>query len=54
MDMLFVKVDDSVHVGDTVTIIKDIVHIKEIADYLETIPYEITCSINKKVPRIFI
>ena len=54
MDMLFVKVDDSVHVGDTVTIIKDIQHIKEIADYLETIPYEITCSINKKVPRIFI
>ncbi len=54
MDMLFVKVDKNVHVGDKVVIIKDIEHIKEIAEYLETIPYEITCSISKKVPRIFI
>ena len=30
MDMLFVKVDDSVNVGDKVTIIKDISHIKEL------------------------
>ena len=54
MDMLFVKVDNNVHVGDKVTIIKDIEHIKEIAEYLDTIPYEVTCSISKKVPRIFI
>ena len=31
MDMLFVKVDDTVKVGDKVAIIKDIKHIKEIA-----------------------
>ena len=29
MDMLFVKVDESVKVGDKVTLIKDINHIKE-------------------------
>ncbi len=53
MDMLFVKVDDTVKVGDKVALIKDIEHIKYIADYLDTIPYEIFCSIGKRVPRIY-
>lgn len=53
MDMLFVKVDDSVKVGDRVTIIKDIEHIKQIAKHLDTIPYEVICSIGKRVPRIY-
>ena len=54
MDMLFVKVDDTVKVGDKVVIIKDINHIKEIANYLDTITYEVTCEIGKRVPRIYI
>lgn len=54
MDMLFVKVDNTIKVGDKVTIIKDIEHIKQIAEYLETIPYEVTCSISKRVPRKYI
>ena len=54
MDMLFVKVDESVKVGDKVTIIKDIEHIKEIANHLDTITYEVICSISKRVPRIHI
>ncbi len=54
MDMLFVKVDDTVKVGDKVVIIKDIKHIKEIANYLDTIPYEVICSIGKRVPRVCI
>ena len=54
MDMLFVKIDDSVKVGDKVAIIKDIDHIKEIANYLDTITYEIICSIGKRVPRKYI
>ena len=53
MDMLFVKVDDSVKVHDKVTIIKDINHIKEIANHLDTISYEVICSISKRVPRIY-
>ena len=53
MDMLFVKVDNSVKVGDKVVIIKDINHIKKIADYLDTITYEVICSIGKRVPRIY-
>lgn len=54
MDMLFVKVDDSVKVGNKVTIIKDIEHIRQIAKHLDTIPYEVTCSISKRVPRIYV
>ena len=53
MDMLFVKVDDSVKVGDKVAIIKDIDHIKEISKHLDTIEYEVICSIGKRVPRIY-
>ncbi len=54
MDMLFVKVDNSIKVGDKVNIIKDIEHIKEIANHLDTITYEVICSINKRVPRVYI
>lgn len=54
MDMLFVKVDDSVEVGDQVIIIKDIEHIRKIAKHLDTIPYEIMCSISKRIPRIYL
>lgn len=54
MDMLFVKVDNSVKVGDKVTIIKDVEHIEQIAKRLDTIPYEVLCLISKRVPRIFI
>lgn len=54
MDMLFVKVDDTVKVGDKVILIKDIQHIKEIANHLDTITYEVLCSVGKRVPRIYI
>ncbi len=54
MDMLFVEVDDNVKVGDKVTIIKNIEHIREIAKHLDTITYEVICSIGKRVPRIYI
>ncbi len=53
MDMLFVKVDDSVKVGNKVVVIKDINHIKQIANYLDTITYEVICSISKRVPRVY-
>ena len=54
MDMLFVKVDEYVKFGDKVTIIKDIEHIKHIANHLETTTYEVICSIGKRVPRVYI
>ena len=54
MDMLFVKVDESVSLNDKVILLKDINHIMETSKYLDTIPYEIICSISKRVPRIYI
>lgn len=54
MDMLFVKVDDFVKLGDKVLIIKDINHIKQISKHLDTITYEVICSISKRVPRVYI
>ncbi len=53
MDMLFVKVDDTVKIHDRVQIIRDNNHIYEIANYLNTIPYEIICTISKRVPRVY-
>ena len=54
MDMLFVKVDDSVKVNDKVAIIKDNDHIREIAKYTHTNNHEILCLISKRVPRVYI
>lgn len=54
MDMLFVKIDDTVSLNNEVVILKDINHIREIAKHLDSIPYEIMCSISKRVPRIMI
>jgi len=54
MDMLFVEVDDIVKVGDEVLIIKDNNHILDIAKHIDTIPYEILCNVNKRVPRVYI
>lgn len=53
MDLLFIRIDETVKYHDTVTIIKDNNHIKQIANHLETIPYEVICSIGKRVPRIY-
>ena len=52
MDMMFVKVDDDVKVHDKVEVLRDIEHVEEVAKHLDTISYEIMCSIGKRVPRI--
>lgn len=54
MDMLFVKVDDSVNLYDKVVLLKDINHIEEVAIYLDTIPYEVLCMIGKRVKKIYV
>ncbi len=51
MDILFVKVDDNVKVNDEAYIIKDNDHINQIASYLDTINYEVMCSISDRVVR---
>lgn len=53
MDMLFVKVDNDAKVGDEVELLRNKEHIEETAKHLDTIPYEVLCSISKRVPRIY-
>lgn len=53
MDMLMVKIDDTVSIHDKVYIYKDINHIKYLSNYLDTIPYELICDISKRVPRVY-
>lgn len=54
MDMLFILIDNTVHVNDVVDVIKDNDHINEIASYLDTINYEVMCSISDRVDRKYI
>lgn len=51
MDMLMVKIDDSIKLHDKVYIYKDINHIKYLSKYLNTIPYELICGVSKRVAR---
>lgn len=53
MDMLMIKVDDSVKLYDEVIILKDVEHIESVAKYIGTIPYEIMCNITKRVERVY-
>ncbi len=53
MDMLFVLVDESVHLHEEVEILRDRDHIQEVARHLDTIPYEVLTSIGKRVPRVW-
>ena len=51
MDILMIKIDDSVKMDDKIYIIKDVNHINAIAHYTKTIPYEVFCLISKRVPK---
>lgn len=54
MNMMFIKVDDTVKVGDSVYVIKDNKHIRDIAKHTNTITYEIICNIDNKIPKKYI
>lgn len=51
MDMLFVLIDENVKLNNEVLIIKDNNHINEIANYLDTINYEVMCDVSSRVER---
>lgn len=51
MDMLFVLIDEKVKINDEVLIIKDNNHINKIANYLDTINYEVMCDVSSRVER---
>ena len=59
MDMIMVDVGNSdVKIGDEVVIYgnqeSESIRIADVALKLNTISYEITCSISKRVPRIYV
>lgn len=53
MDMLFIKIDEKVKLNDKVAILRDNKHIEAVAKHLETIEYEVLCSIGKRVERVY-
>ena len=56
MDLCMLDVTDipDAQVGDEVTIIGADLPCEVLADQLQTIPYEILCDINKRIPRIYL
>ena len=55
MDMCMVDLSGlpDVHVGDTVEIFGQRQSVDALAETLNTIPYELTCAVSKRVPRLY-
>ena len=55
MDMCMVDLTDlpDVHVGDAVEIFGQKQQVDRLALLLDTIPYELTCAVSKRVPRLY-
>lgn len=53
MDACFIKVDETIEVGDEVTLFGGLISIDDVAKRLSTINYEVTCLISARVPRIY-
>lgn len=56
MDMCMVDLTDlpDVHVGDAVEIFGQRQRVDLLAKKIETIPYELTCAVSKRVPRLYL
>ena len=54
MDACFIKIDDTIKVGDEVTLFGGIITIDDVARRLNTINYEVITSISSRVPRVYI
>jgi len=54
MDLTIVDVSEipGVQVGDEVVLLEEITA-AEMAGWIESIPYEVFCSIGKRVPRVY-
>ena len=55
MDMTMVDLTDKpdVHVGDAVELFGKRQRVDDLARVLDTIPYELTCAVSKRVPRLY-
>ena len=55
MDMTMVDLSElpSVHVGDAVELFGQKRRVDSLAECVGTIPYELTCAVSKRVPRLY-
>ncbi len=59
MDQLMVRVPDGfgIRVGDEVVLFGrqdgEVLPVEQLADWLDTIPYEVVCMVSKRVPRVY-
>lgn len=57
MDQMMVLLDQAYPLETKVTLIgsqyKQMIGTEEVAEYLDTIPYEVTCMINERIPRFY-
>ncbi|MEH6472047.1 MAG: alanine racemase [Halopseudomonas sp.] len=53
MDQCMVRIDETIEVGTQVTLLGDLISVTDAASDLNTINYEIVCSISDRVPRIY-
>lgn len=57
MDQMMIRLDKEYSIGTRVTLIGEQQHARiemdEVADYIDTISYEIPCTINRRVPRVY-
>lgn len=54
MDQLMVQLPHPFEVGTRVTLIGESMSLNRVAEELETIPYEILCSLSDRIPRIYL
>jgi len=54
MDACFIKIDDTVQLGDIATLFGGLITIDEVAARLNTINYEVCTSVSYRVPRVMI
>jgi len=54
MDISHIRVDDTVHAGDTVHLIRDNHHLDEVAAHIRGATEEAICALNKRVNREYI
>ena len=56
MDMTMVNLTglSQVHVGDAVELFGQRQRVDVLAEILGTIPYELTCAVSKRVPRLYL
>ena len=56
MDMVMVDLGEPLHcqIGDEVILYGEGISVTDVARRLNTIPYEITCNVSARVPRVHI